>query len=78
MECSNLKKKMNGLLYERTALSKKPELVAQAELENLRKEDVFTPKPFEDFKFTTPYQDESLYDFCQRLAYRVEEEGQGV
>ena len=38
-----LRKKIDSMLYERTALSKKPELVAQAELEMLRKEDLLTP-----------------------------------
>lgn len=38
-----LRKKVDSMLYERTAISKKPELVAQAELEMLRKEDQLTP-----------------------------------
>ena len=37
-----LRKKIDSMLYERTAISKKPELVAQAELEMLRKEDHLT------------------------------------
>jgi predicted nuclease of restriction endonuclease-like (RecB) superfamily len=39
------------MLYERTALSKKPELVAKAELDKLRKEDRLTP----DLVFRDPY-----------------------
>lgn len=46
-----LNKKINSMLYERTALSKKPELVAQAELELLRKDDQLTP----DLVFRDPY-----------------------
>ncbi len=46
-----LRAKINSMLYERTALSKKPELVAQAELEMLRKEDLFTP----NLVFRDPY-----------------------
>ena len=38
-----LRKKIDSMLYERTAISKKPELVAQAELEMLRKGDHLTP-----------------------------------
>jgi predicted nuclease of restriction endonuclease-like (RecB) superfamily len=46
-----LRKKIDSMLYERTAISKKPELVAQAELEMLRKEDRLTP----DLVFRDPY-----------------------
>lgn len=46
-----LRDKINSMLFERTALSKKPELVAQAELEALRKDNIFTP----DFVFRDPY-----------------------
>lgn len=46
-----LQNKIDSMLYERTALSKKPELVAQAELEALRKEDQLTP----DLVFRDPY-----------------------
>jgi predicted nuclease of restriction endonuclease-like (RecB) superfamily len=46
-----LRKKIDSMLYERTAISKKPELVAQAELEMLRKEDLLTP----DLVFRDPY-----------------------
>lgn len=38
-----LRKKIDSMLYERTAISRKPELVDQAELEMLRKEDQLTP-----------------------------------
>jgi len=46
-----LKDKINSMLFERTALSKKPELVVQAELEALRKDNTFTP----DLVFRDPY-----------------------
>ena len=46
-----LRKKIDSMLYERTALSKKPELVAQAELEMLRKKDQLTP----NLVFRDPY-----------------------
>lgn len=46
-----LRNKIDSMLYERTALSKKPELVAKAELESLRKEDLFTPS----LVFRDPY-----------------------
>jgi predicted nuclease of restriction endonuclease-like (RecB) superfamily len=46
-----LRKKIDSMFYERTAISKKPELVAQAELEMLRKEDRLTP----DLVFRDPY-----------------------
>ena len=46
-----LNKKIDSMLFERTALSKKPELVAQAELETLRKEDQLSP----DLVFRDPY-----------------------
>lgn len=36
-----LRKKIDSMLYERTALSKKPELVVQAELEMLRKMELY-------------------------------------
>lgn len=46
-----LRNKIDSMLYERTALSKKPELVARAELEGLRKEDLLTP----NLVFRDPY-----------------------
>lgn len=46
-----LRKKIDSMLYERTALSKKPKLVAKAELEALRQEDRLTP----DLVFRDPY-----------------------
>jgi len=46
-----LRQKIGSMLYERTALSKKPELVAQAELEMLRKQDQLTP----NLVFRDPY-----------------------
>lgn len=50
-----LRKKIAGLLYERTALSKKPEKVVETELKTLREEDKLTP----DLVFRDPY----LLDF---------------
>jgi predicted nuclease of restriction endonuclease-like (RecB) superfamily len=46
-----LQQKIASMLFERTALSKRPELVAQAELDALRKEDQLTP----DLVFHDPY-----------------------
>lgn len=46
-----LRKKIDSMLYERTALSKKPELVIEAEIEQLRKEDLMTP----NIVFKDPY-----------------------
>jgi predicted nuclease of restriction endonuclease-like (RecB) superfamily len=46
-----LENKINSLLFERTGLSKRPELVAQAEFDALRKEDQLTP----DLVFRDPY-----------------------
>ena len=47
--------KIQGMLYERTAISKKPEQLAKQELETLRNEDRMTP----DLVFRDPY----LLDF---------------
>lgn len=46
-----LRKKIDSMLYERTAISRKPEHVAQAELDMLRKTDQLTP----DLIFRDPY-----------------------
>lgn len=46
-----LQSKINSMLYERTALSKKPELVVEAELKALRQNDQLTP----DLVFRDPY-----------------------
>lgn len=46
-----LEKKIAGMLYERTALAKKPEKVIRHELDALRKEDQLTP----DLVFKDPY-----------------------
>jgi predicted nuclease of restriction endonuclease-like (RecB) superfamily len=50
-----LRQKIDGMLYERTALSKKPEKLIRQELQSLRAEDTVTP----DFVFQDPY----LLDF---------------
>ena len=46
-----LEKKIGGMLFERTALSKKPEKLAAMELKALREEDKLTP----DLVFRDPY-----------------------
>ena len=46
-----LRQKIAGMLYERTALSKKPEELAEKELATLREEDRLTP----DLVFRDPY-----------------------
>jgi predicted nuclease of restriction endonuclease-like (RecB) superfamily len=46
-----LRAKIRGMLYERTAISRKPEELAQQELEALRSEDQMTP----DLVFRDPY-----------------------
>lgn len=46
-----LRKKIDSMLYERTAISKKPEKLAKQELELLQKEDKLTP----DLIFRDPY-----------------------
>ena len=46
-----LRKKVDGMLYERTAISKKPEELAKKELTALREEDRLTP----DLVFRDPY-----------------------
>jgi predicted nuclease of restriction endonuclease-like (RecB) superfamily len=46
-----LREKIGGMLYERTALSKKPGELAKKELEGLREEDKLTP----DLVFRDPY-----------------------
>ncbi|OGL39671.1 MAG: hypothetical protein A3C43_03295 [Candidatus Schekmanbacteria bacterium RIFCSPHIGHO2_02_FULL_38_11] len=50
-----LKEKINSLLFERTAISKKPSELARQELQSLREEDKMTP----DLVFRDPY----LLDF---------------
>ena len=46
-----LRKKVDSILFERTALSKKPESVIDAEIDSLRKEDQLTP----DLVLKDPY-----------------------
>jgi len=46
-----LQQKISSMLFERTALSKKPESLIQAEIDMLRKEDRLTP----DLVFRDPY-----------------------
>jgi predicted nuclease of restriction endonuclease-like (RecB) superfamily len=61
-----LQKQLNGMLYERTALSKKPEGVIKAQLNNLKNTDEVTP----DFIFKEPY----FLDFIGVHEYQSEEE----
>jgi predicted nuclease of restriction endonuclease-like (RecB) superfamily len=60
-----LRAKVRGMLYERTAISRKPEEVARQELEALRTEDRMTP----DLVFRDPY----MLDFLG-LAYTYSEQ----
>ena len=46
-----MRKKIDGMLYERTAISKKPEKLVKKELAALRDEDRLTP----DLVFRDPY-----------------------
>ncbi len=48
---SALRKKIGGMLFERTSLSKKPAKLAEQELKQLREEDKLTP----DLVFRDPY-----------------------
>ena len=52
-----LEKKIGGMLFERTALSRKPAKLAATELKQLREEDKLTP----DLVFRDPY----LLDFLR-------------
>jgi len=54
-----LEKKISGMLFERTALSKKPEKLIREELDTLRAEDKLTP----DLVFRDPY----FLDFSSTL-----------
>lgn len=47
-----LRQKVQGMLYERTAISRRPALLAKAELDGLRDEDRMTP----DLVFRDPYR----------------------
>jgi hypothetical protein len=53
-----LEKKIDSMLFERTALSRKPEKLIEQELKGLREEDKLTP----DLVFRDPY----LLDFLVR------------
>src|SRR5690606_31833340 len=46
-----LRNKIDGMLYERTAISKKPEKLIQKEIQQLREEDMLTP----DLVVRVPY-----------------------
>jgi hypothetical protein len=46
-----LRSKIGGMLFERTALSRKPQLLVEQELAKLREEDILTP----DLVFRDPY-----------------------
>ena len=51
MECENTKRKNASMLFERTALSKKPEVLIQKELALLKSEGAVTP----NLVFRDPY-----------------------
>lgn len=61
-----LQKQLNGMLYERTALSKKPESVIEAQLSKLKNHDEMTP----ELTFKEPY----FLDFIGAHTYESEEE----
>lgn len=61
-----LQKQVNGMLYERTALSKKPESVIEAQLAKLKNYDEMTP----ELTFKEPY----FLDFIGAHTYESEEE----
>jgi predicted nuclease of restriction endonuclease-like (RecB) superfamily len=52
-----LRKKLDGMLYERTALSKKPEVLIEQDLKNLQQRD----EPTKELVFRDPY----ILDFLQ-------------
>ena len=58
-----LQKKIDSMLYERTALSKKPEETARHELDQLRESDRVTPQRSAAFNKATPmlHTKRSLY-----------------
>lgn len=59
-----LRAKIDGMLYERTALSKKPAELALRELKALREDDVMSP----DMVFQDPY----VWDFLRlKGAYKI-------
>ena len=77
-----LQKQCNGMLYERTALSKKPESVIETQLDKLKNHDEMTPELtfkepyFLDFIGAHPYESEealenlilsNITDFLQEL-----------
>lgn len=61
-----LQKQLNGMLYERTALSKQPENVIKTQLDKLKNDDEMTP----ELTFKEPY----FLDFIGAHAYESEEE----
>lgn len=61
-----LQKQVNGMLYERTALSKKPDEVIRSQLDKLKNNDEMTP----ELTFKEPY----FLDFIGAHTYESEEE----
>lgn len=61
-----LHKQLNGMLYERIALSKKPDDVIKAQLDNLKNNDEMTP----ELTFKEPY----FLDFIGSHTYQSEED----
>lgn len=64
----NLRKKIGSMLYERTALSRKPEQLAQAELELLKKSDQLSP----NLVFRDPYVLEVRHDIIINILIQDE------
>ncbi len=62
----SFQKQLNSMLYERTALSKKPEAVIKAQLDKLKNGDEMTP----ELTFKEPY----FLDFIGAHTYESEEE----
>lgn len=61
-----LKRQIDGMLYERTALSKKPEDVIKHQIDGLKNHDTMTP----ELTFKEPY----FLDFIGKSKYQSEEE----
>lgn len=65
-----LQKQLDSMLYERTALSKKPEFVIKSQLQQLKNSDEMTP----ELTFKEPY----FLDFIGAHTYESEEELEGL
>ncbi len=65
-----LDRKINSMLFERTALSRKPAKLAEMELKKLREEDKLTP----DLVFRDPYLERKLHDAVRLARARLEQQ----